>query len=383
MFRYETSQSGHNYQKSNPLPVRMTLMSNSNPFIYCGCQNGAQAALKQEILATWPQFRFSFSRPGFVTFKVPSDFPLKSLPTLDLKSTFARCSGISLGSVDCDDPEVRIQHISQLVESAQLGPIQHLHVWQRDTDTPGNRGFEPGRDATTDQLGQKIATSLNMDGLQINRIARPDERILDIILLDEHHWWAGWHQATRTVSRWPGGIYSINPPSSIVSRAYRKMEEAIRWSRLPMKAGDLVAEIGSSPGGSCQALLERDLRVLGVDPAEMHETVLAHPNFTHIRKKAAEMKRSEFANVKWLMSDSNVAPNYTLDSVENIVNNERTNIRGMLLTLKLIKWELATELPIYMDRIRSWGYQYVRARQLAFNRQEVCVAVQRSRSKRR
>jgi len=383
MFRYETSLSRHNYQKSTPLPVRMTLMSNFTPFIYCGCQNGAQAALKQEILATWPQFRFSFSRPGFVTFKIPADFPHKSLPTLDLKSTFARCSGISLGSVTCDDLEDLVQQVSQLVESAQLSPIQHLHVWQRDTDTPGNRGFEPGRNAETDQVAQKIAASLKMKGIQMNRIARADQRILDIILLDEHHWWVGWHQATKTASRWPGGVYSINLPSNIVSRAYRKMEEAIRWSRLPMKPGDLVAEIGSSPGGACQALLGRDLCVMGIDPAEMHETVLAHPNFTHVRKKAAEIKRSEFARVKWLMSDSNVAPNYTLDSVENIVNNKRTNIRGMLLTLKLIKWELAAELPTYLDRIRSWGYQYVRARQLAFNRQEVCVAVQRSRSQRR
>ena len=115
----------------------------------------------------------------------------------------------------------------------------------------------------------------------------------------------------------------------------------------------------------------------------MHDTLMTNPNFTHVRKKASEMKRSDFSSVKWLMSDSNVAPNYTLDGVEDIVNNKRTNIRGMLLTLKMIKWEMAAELPSYLDRIRSWGYQYVRARQLAFNRQEICVAVQRSRSKRR
>jgi hypothetical protein len=31
-------------------------------------------------------------------------------------------------------------------------------------------------------------------------------------------------------------------------------------------------------------------------------------------------------------------------------------------------------LPEYIDRIRSWGYRDVRARQLQFNRQEICVA---------
>ncbi len=358
-------------------------MSAKPQFIFCGCQFGAQSVLKQEILGSWPDFKLSFSRPGFVTFKLPADFPTKSLPTLDLKSTFTRCSGISLDSVRADNETDRIDQIRQILGNSELPDFDHLHVWKRDCQIPGDRGFEPGRDADTDALAARIARSLDYENLPLNRIAKADQRILDIILVDDNQWWAGWHQATRTPTRWPGGVYSMTLTPEIVSRAYRKMEEAIRWSRLPMKPGDLVAEIGSSPGGACQALLARDLQVLGIDPAEMHPTLLAHPNFTHIRKKASEMKRSELTHVKWLMSDSNVAPNYTLDSVEHIVSSKRTNIRGMLLTLKMIKWELAAELPSYLDRIRSWGYQYVRARQLAFNRQEVCVAVQRNRSKRR
>ena len=51
--------------------------------------------------------------------------------------------------------------------------------------------------------------------------------------------------------------------------------------------------------------------------------------------------------------------------------------------LKMIKWEMAAEFPSYLDRIRSRDPQYVPAHQLAFNRQDICVAVQRSRSKRR
>ena len=55
----------------------------------------------------------------------------------------------------------------------------------------------------------------------------------------------------------------------------------------------------------------------------------------------------------------------------------------MLLTLKLLEWELAEHIPEYLACIRSWGYTYVRARQLAFNRQEICVAALRSRALRR
>jgi 23S rRNA (cytidine2498-2'-O)-methyltransferase len=78
-----------------------------------------------------------------------------------------------------------------------------------------------------------------------------------------------------------------------------------------------------------------------------------------------------------------VAPRHTLDSIEHIVTNRQVQIRGMLLTLKLLQWELAEEIPAYLERIRSWGFHYVRARQLAFNRQEICLAALRGRQQRR
>ena len=37
-------------------------------------------------------------------------------------------------------------------------------------------------------------------------------------------------------------------------------------------------------------------------------------------------------------------------------------------------WSLATHVPEYLDRIRTWGFANVRARQLHHNRQEICVA---------
>ena len=70
----------------------------------------------------------------------------------------------------------------------------------------------------------------------------------------------------------------------------------------------------------------------------------------------------------------NVAPQYTLDAVEALVTHAEVNIRGMLLTLKLPQWKLAAGLPDWLDRIRGWGYNIVRAGQLQYNRRELCVA---------
>ena len=128
------------------------------------------------------------------------------------------------------------------------------------------------------------------------------------------------------------------------------------------------------PGGSCQALLHRGLLVAGIDPAAMHPTLLAHPRFVHIRKRAADVRRRDFRQVRWLVADMNVAPTFTLDAAEAIVGHRQVNIRGLLLTLKLLDWKLAEQVPDYLARVRSWGFPYVRARQLQFNRQEICVA---------
>jgi 23S rRNA (cytidine2498-2'-O)-methyltransferase len=79
----------------------------------------------------------------------------------------------------------------------------------------------------------------------------------------------------------------------------------------------------------------------------------------------------------------NVAPTFTLDAVEAVVKHPGISIRGMLLTLKLPDLALVEELPKFVERVRSWGYRDVRLRQLAFNRQEICLAALRSRGQRR
>ena len=163
-------------------------------------------------------------------------------------------------------------------------------------------------------------------------------------------------------------------PPDAVSRAWLKMEEALRWSQLPIQRDARVAEIGSAPGGASQSLLARGCWVTGIDPAEMAPEVLGHPRFTHIRRRSTQVRRRDFRKIRWLTADMNVAPSYTLDAVEEIVAHPEIAIRGLLLTLKLPQWDLAEHVPDYLERVRSWGFNIVRARQLQHNRREICLA---------
>lgn len=355
-----------------------------NPsFLFAVCQRGAENVLKQEVAREYSDLRFAYSRPGFVTFKLPDAEAWSE--DAELRCVFARTHGLSLGQVQGDTAERLATALWQLVGERAF---EHLHVWQRDAALPGDSGYEPGLTPLAEEVGRIIAERLpaaasGTGPLSVNRVARSGHRILDCVLVEPDQWWVGCHRAANMPSRWPGGVPKIELPDEAVSRAYLKTAEGLLWSRFPIKPGDPCVEIGSAPGGSCQALLERGLQVIGIDPAVMDPAVMAHPNFTHIRARPKSLKRREFRGIRWLTADLNVAPDKTLDAVEHIVNNREVRIRGLLLTLKLADWSLAEQIPAYLERVRSWGYHYVNARHLAFDRQEICVAALRSRELRR
>ncbi len=354
-------------------------------FLFACCQEGAESALKTEIAQQRPDWRFAFSRPGFLTFKMADSSA--SPERLQLKSVFARTYGMSIGPFRGDDRAGAIEATRQAgIES----PFDHLHVWHRKGPVTTHAAPTPGD--TQDPVLAEMAKGLLADGLQhglvtpstvVNRGARVGQRVWNLILLDPDRWWLGWHSVTSFVHRWPGGVMPIPLPEQLVSRAYLKTSEALAWSGWPIRPGDRCVEIGSAPGGSCLALLERGLRVTGVDPSEMNAEVLRHPQFTHVQKRGADLRRRELRGFKWMLVDSNVAPQHTLDTVESLVTHPSTNFQGLLLTLKMPDWQLAGEVANYARRVRGWGFSTVRCRQLAYQRQEICLAALRHRALRR
>ncbi len=358
-------------------------------FLYAVCQCGTELALKSEIAAGPIDARPAFSRPGFVTFKL--DTPCANPEQFQLPATFARAFGFSLGKVCGEmtsDLVERAWNLPAVQELLAAQEIADLHVWQRDSAKPGVRGFEPGPTALARAVEELLREHSPVEPLRaMPDSPRPPSRrnrwVLDVVLVEPGEWWIGCHRTARRMDCWPGGVLPLKLPDHAVSRAYLKMQESLSWSALPSSRGDLCIELGCAPGGASQALLEYGLEVLGVDPAEVAPEVLAHPNFTHIRRRSLEVPHKQLRGTKWLGADINATPTYTLDAVEQVVTNPLTNIRGMILTLKLTDLKLAEELPQFIARVRDWGFRDVRTRQLAFNRQEICLVALRTRGQRR
>ena len=142
-----------------------------------------------------------------------------------------------------------------------------------------------------------------------------------------------------------------------------------------MKSGDLAVEIGSAPGGACGRLLELGMRVIGVDPAEMDPRIQQHRNFQHLRARGGDLPRRQFRGAKWLLVDSNVRPDQTLTTIENIVKHRQSDFVGLLITLKIGEYSSASLIERWFARIVGWKPVKVQVRQLARNKCEVCFAV--------
>lgn len=354
-------------------------------FLFVVCQVGAEAALKRDVARRAPAWKLAFSRPGLVTFKLPE--PVAAPARFEWHSPLARTSGFSLGQVQGERLKglaELVWQLPQVVACGQQVDLADVHAWQRDAAVPGTHGFEPGPTPLSEEVRQAVLAAAPPD---LHRVAwRPAARnswTLDVVLTEPHQWLIGCHQKTTRVATWPGGVPPLARPEGTASRAYLKMGEALLWSALPIVPGEVVVELGCAPGGAAQALLDCGFRVVGVDPAAVGDDVESHPRFTHVRRRTRDVPKHVLADARWLCADMNVAPQYVLDAVEEVVRSKCPALRGMLLTFKLASWDLLDRVPEYLARIRSWGFRDVRVRQLAFNAQELCVAVLRSRAQRR
>lgn len=257
-------------------------------------------------------------------------------------------------------------------------PFDQLHVWPKDRAVIGRFDFEPGVDEVSRAVGGVILERLGDSFVRsstLNVVAQPGERVLDVVLVEPTHWFIGFHEATTWPTRWPGGVQPLELAEPPVSRAYYKAAESILWSGFNLRPGDQAIEIGSAPGGACQRLLELGLHVTGIDPAEMDESIMLHPRYTHIQARGGDLPRRRYSGAKWLLVDTISKPEQTLQIVENIVTNQHSDLVGLLITLKIGDYSSADRIEAWRRTIQGWGVADIRIRQLARNRCEVCFAV--------
>lgn len=395
-------------------------MTPTPPYLFVTCQAGMEALVKAEYLAQVPVARAAFSRPGLVTFKLPTAAPaLDWVPTGILPRTFGHSfcqvcdEGDDVGSeggtgsrgprlgarafgdllqdpatFGADPTRQRLiaAAVQTLATAAPTATWDGLHVWIRDGLAPASHaGRQPAaappagwRHFVAD-LQRALESQQRLPAQRTANANAPlGRRVLDVCLLESDQLLLGEHRVQTPAQRWPGGVIPLVPTATPpISRAYFKVREAVSWGGLDLRPGQLCVEMGSAPGGSCQWLLEQDLRVIGIDPAEIDPQVAQHPKFTHLRCRGGEVKRRAIAGCDWLLSDANLPPNYVLDTLADLLQHPQVQPRGLIITLKLPITQLLEHWNQWAERVASWGFRQIRGRQLIFNRQEVCLVATR------
>jgi 23S rRNA (cytidine2498-2'-O)-methyltransferase len=342
-------------------------------FVYATCQVGAEPYLKSEAAAAG--LRFAFSRPGFVTFKVlERGEPVEVTADWSAPLIFARSQGACFGGVKGETPLEVARGVARKLAELGAGERALVHVFSREKVEPGD---EP--DHYDPEAPAKVALEAleEVGGLRLNAAPAVGEVVWECVVVDELDWWVAAHVHRPWRRPTPGGRPALVVPPEAPSRVWLKVEEALWWSKAPMKEGEMVLDIGCSPGGGAWALLERGLWVVGVDPAKVAPQVGAHPRFMH-RTEAFELldPRSLPGEVAWIVFDVNLAPTLTLKHLARL-GAGLPHLKGALVTLKLNQPGLWKKIPWMLDQIRAMGLTEIKATQMFANRREFFVYARR------
>lgn len=315
-------------------------------FVFALTNPGSEKALKLEIETQALDWRPSYQRRGFVTFKTQGKF---SLGSLDQPLACARRLCLSLGK--CATREEALALIEPGIT------IHEARYQDRKMQGVPAAGVRPA-------IGELIGT---------------------VVELGEGEFWAGLHRHAPFLSPDPAGDSGIEMPTRSPSRAWLKLEEARRFFDLTFTSHDCVVELGCAPGGVVLALLDRGVPVIGVDPAKMADAVMAsaiaqredaksgQPWFFHCRKPAAlTSKRDLGQGVTWFMSDMNQSPDVVLKECARFCKMA-PSIRGALITLKLTDLLQVAEKPQWLAALVEMGFRTTRLQQLSVHHKEFAL----------
>ena len=326
------------------------MKSFESEYLFALCNPGSEKALKLEVEMMSLEWRPSYQRRGFVTFKTDSQ---ASVGTLDVPLAFARRLCFSFGKFKTREEAIEILKF----EAASV--IHHARFHERK--------MQGGSQATSHQKLEEY------------------QSVGTVVELGSQEFWAGMHCHRSFLSPYPAGDSGLIMPDHSPSRAWLKLEEVARFFDIKFSPLDIVVELGCAPGGVVLALLDRGISVIGVDPAKMAEAVMKSATtnrehtpsdrawFFHCRKPAAlASKRDLGQGVTWFMSDMNQSPEVVIKECARFCKMA-TTIRGAILTLKLTDLHQIADKDKWLYSLAEIGFTKIRLQQLSVHHKELVI----------
>ncbi len=327
-----------------------------SPFLLVLSHEGQDELVKNEFGIRFLGAKFSFSRPGFLSFKQSeamtgqaANWKWEATNTLVYPLRTALFAGkwiAGKGLTFTPGWEVGAPLV-----------VSHLHAIDVHTrKAPQEEGIT--RTLTPSELGEKFPDFLaalepglaergaKLGALPWNEEAQVGDVILQAFVVSETEVWLGLTELRDTEFGWPGGESHIEKAEGSPSRASVKIEEAIallerRIGAPFFKPNEIAIEVGSAPGGAVFSLLERGLRVTGVDRSVMAPEVDRHPKFTRVESSIGDWMFPEEVTADWLLLDMNAEPKIALREIKPLLDYIRRGLKGIFFTLKLNQTDFA------------------------------------------
>ena len=318
-------------------------------FVFALTNAGSEKSLKEEVSASGAGWRPGYQRRGFVMFKAPSDAQPFTLRSLEDPPALSRRLSLSMGKATTQE------NAAALVAGATV--MHHLRL-----------------------------TNGRVERIEPHPVAPPaaGELVASVVELGPEEFWAGQHRHAPLISPDPGGSGGITLPDGVPSRAWLKLEEAVRFFGLRFTPRDVVVELGCAPGGVVHALLQRGVSVIGVDPARLAPVVMtaavpsvpetsSAPWVFHCKKPAALVSKRDLAGrATWFMSDMNQSPEVAIKECGRF-RRMCPSIRSALITLKLTDLSQIAAKPQWLASIRDMGFRTIRLQQLSVHNRELAL----------
>jgi 23S rRNA (cytidine2498-2'-O)-methyltransferase len=177
------------------------------------------------------------------------------------------------------------------------------------------------------------------------------------------------------LARWPAGDAPVAIDRAPPSRAYQKLEEAFAWMGTSPRAGETCVDLGASPGGWTATVVKHGARVVAVDRAPLAPTLARHPLVASVIGNAFTYVPA--APVDWLVCDVVCEPPRSLALCDAWLSGGLC--RNLVVTVKFkgrAGYGVLGDLTALFTRLRP---AFARVKQLAHNKNEVTVMVQRKR----
>lgn len=309
---------------------------------------GNESLLKEEMRIYKKELKFSYSKRGFCTFKNEGP-PLTLIELAHQDFIFALSWGQNLERISLDEvtscyEKYKTQDKTSFV-FFQLESVQSETPWPVDQPQANN----PSSDVTT---------------------------MIDFIRTSSNEVFVGHRVLDRWKSPFMRQFHSLR--QDLISRAYYKVADA--FSMFNIKEKTRILELGCVPGGMSQFLLEQGHQVLGLDPAQANEQILAHKNFKFIQQSVQDFRPQSDSLITIMLSDMNLSPKLVLRECLRIVK-KLPSLKYTLITIKISNIKMIPDFPIYKEYLEDMGHDQIHFVQLPYHRSECLAFATRSRGR--